>query len=246
MVPKICFDTNTYEPIVNAEQRSTSQCQANAAAYEDIHNLIKMGRIHPFVPESIFTFELYNNDQRAAIIKNYTPKVSSEILSQDDKSLKITMTIEPNPKNSPSFSNNCYSKKNFQAAIDAGFKVLRRPARYMGYQNFDLHEKVFAPNSISEKEEQERMCEHALHWIERMWGCGKASADKMPQKKVFAELADSDALASCYGYDIHYFCTNDEGRSAGAGSILHVSHRKKIKEKLNIDIISPQELINML
>jgi len=58
-----------------------------------------------------------------------------------------------------------------------------------------------------------------------------------------AEMFDIDLQASHYAYGLDYLCTLDEGKKAGAHSIMHPDRRKLNAEKFEIRVISPLELL---
>lgn len=75
-----------------------------------------------------------------------------------------------------------------------------------------------------------------------VWFTGLDKSDKRKVSKAFAEWADGDAIATCGGSAIDYFCTEDIGKNAGSTSIFSLENRKWLYNTFKIKIINIQEL----
>ncbi len=64
--------------------------------------------------------------------------------------------------------------------------------------------------------------------------------------KALAEWADGDAVAAHVGYKNDYFCTRDEGKSAGLSSVLSPQNRAILESKFGVKFISPESLCNLI
>ncbi|PPJ63968.1 hypothetical protein [Cuspidothrix issatschenkoi] len=64
--------------------------------------------------------------------------------------------------------------------------------------------------------------------------------------KAFAEWADGDAIAFHIAYSNEYFCTRDQGKNVGQGSVMSKKNRKWLEEDYSIKFISPEDLEKIL
>lgn len=99
---------------------------------------------------------------------------------------------------------------------------------------------VTGPNSHSVELQQD--------WaiaIKREWDGRDTTGQKKLRKVVgpiIGEWCDALIVGSHFAYGNNIFCTADEGKGAGANSILHHSNRENLKQE-GIQIMSPSELL---
>ena len=76
--------------------------------------------------------------------------------------------------------------------------------------------------------------------------CIRDRATTKAVAKAVAEWADGDSVAICYGHDIDYFCTEDEGKNCGSDSILSPANRKWLQKDYGVNIVSLENLCELL
>ena len=258
----VTFDTNTLRPLVE----STKRTDANRIAFEKIETAIASGLVQPFASDTIINLEGQPRSNRQSHWGGLTNVVKHEdkgLQTQKDGSeayeRKITIT--------PTFPANQIPeplRNAIQAAFIMGVKFIKVPRVGMPMLPKNMYEDV--PNEKELGAVLDRCCEAIKAFEAR--GCGSDHIVEMAKEKTLndqslaskgmmafaaeggknaiaealAEWSDGDSLAAHYGYQHNYFCTMDEGKGAGAKSILHLSHRSWLKEQFNIEIVSPEKL----
>ncbi len=77
-------------------------------------------------------------------------------------------------------------------------------------------------------------------------GVGKAPDTENENIAVaIAEFADGDAVSGHVGIGEDYFCTNDQGRSAGHNSVLFPRNVAILEEEFGFKKASPAELVSL-
>lgn len=245
----VTFDSNVWEQVVDESKRNDSD------TYTAIYNHILTNKIEPYFFEGIVTLENIPKDQRKEYIKNFKPSISIQIGNES----QIISEGTPAPELSD------YLKKTIPQALKMGFKFIRTP-RIAGHGIDPSAEYAAKDMRYSLDDRLKRTCE-ILRFIESQ-GVGKAKLDKsiasnkgagMAQKtqndsslnnkqysKNVAEWVDGDALAAHYGYGINYFCTNDRASGAGSNSVFHTSNLDQIKQKYDITVVTPNELLSII
>jgi len=61
--------------------------------------------------------------------------------------------------------------------------------------------------------------------------------------KRFGDWADADAVASHYAYGNYVFCTNDQGKGAGARSVLSSTNRQILERRLGLRFMTLEEVL---
>jgi hypothetical protein len=64
--------------------------------------------------------------------------------------------------------------------------------------------------------------------------------------KALAEWADGDSIAAHVGYRNDYFCTHDEGMSAGPSSVFSPKNKTILKSKFGVNFITLLELCDLI
>jgi len=237
MLTVFCFDTNIYELIVDENKRLRPEYQSRKDVSSKLSKLISKGSIIPVLSESIFIDELFKRNDREEIKNNYKPNVNCVISKPcfHSNSIQMNIQISQDSNHQPTFENNPEAKKYYDAAIKMGFKIIRCPSWIGGRSNLQLEPNDFLFNNIPYNEESEKM-HAALDIINKL-----VEPDKY--KQDFSENTDRESIASCYGYNINYFCTDDKAKSTGPSSIMHPKHKIFLEKKLKITIISPEEAV---
>lgn len=80
----------------------------------------------------------------------------------------------------------------------------------------------------------------------RVWLGVTPDSENSAIARAIAEWADGDAVAAHIAYKNNYFCTRDEAKTAGTGSILSLGNRAWINSKYDVCFVSPEELVTIL
>jgi hypothetical protein len=245
----VTFDSNVWENIVDEQKR------VNDSTYGTLYELIIQKRITPFFFEGIATTETILKKDRKDYFKDYKATISFQIENEKPNITEGTKAPELTP----------YLQDNIPKALKLGFKFIKFPR--IGGIGLNIDTKYIAENKLySLKERLDRSFECAKY-IEKL-GAGKkqlenkldGNSDKgiinqtkndinTSQKqyaKGIAEWVDADALSAHYGYGINYFCTNDKASGAGQSSVFSEKNLKEIKNKFNIRVVTPSELIELI
>ena len=241
----VTFDSNVWENIVDPDKR--------CGIYLDLFELVESRKITPLFFAGLAIFETIPKNLRKDYIANY--KMPYE---WDDGIVKIKKN------GTKPYQLSEYHNRHLRAAFDMGFKfidlprigVTTIPAEYMS--NLELYplgerlERAFKCGRFIENELQAGY-QNFKNLLDLKSGehiCQKSKDnDDITDKKYAAGVAewmDGDSLAAHYGYGIDYYCTNDKGKGAGSSSIFHSNNREKLKERFNIEIIEPSELLQSL
>jgi len=79
------------------------------------------------------------------------------------------------------------------------------------------------------------------------YACAKGlSREKRQIEKAFAESADGDVVAAHIAFGNDYLCTEDRARSAVSRSIFDAENRAWLKKEYGVEILSGQQLANLL
>jgi hypothetical protein len=70
--------------------------------------------------------------------------------------------------------------------------------------------------------------------------------EKEQIEKVFAESADGDLVAAHVAFGNDYLCSDDRGRSALGRSIFDEDNRAWLRTAYGVDILSAQQLADLL
>jgi hypothetical protein len=70
--------------------------------------------------------------------------------------------------------------------------------------------------------------------------------EKRQIENAFGESADGDVVAAHIAFGNNYLCTEDRGGSAASPSIFDAEHRKWLKTEYGVEILSVQQLANLL
>ena len=74
-----------------------------------------------------------------------------------------------------------------------------------------------------------------------LWTTGLKHAEPKEVRSAIAEWSDGDGIAAHFGFGIHLFCTQDEGKSSGP-SVLDANNRRWLTEEYGIEFVTLAEL----
>lgn len=250
----VTFDRNVYEGIINPGKNGLLPEQSDHAAL--IAELIRVGRIAPFLCESSLTLETLSkkgNNRRDVLSRNRI-----ELSDVGETSIRVGGVKDLYP--GTSFIDRSY----ITGAIQIGFRIL--PIFRLGrLVNPDIQAEW---RYYKEYEEYMGLAERwgeAVRYIEEL-GAGFASVKsllKIPEdrmhpwtfyaklysgsekkfNKAVAEWSDGDSIASHIANGIQCFCTYDQAKGAGSSSVFSQEIKDKLKLRFDLKVVSPEELI---
>lgn len=245
----ITFDSNVWENIVDETKR------VGQPVYENLHKHIIDKKIAPFFFEGIITTESIPKKDRQEYMKNLKATI---IFQVEDEEPHITHGSKA-PELTP------YLNENILKALKMGFKFLKNPR--IGGISLDSNNKFFADDSKYPLNKRLNRTMECTRYIESL-GAGKAhlenkldgdtdkgiihqtlndtNVNAKQYAKGMAEWVDGDALGAHYGYGLDYFCTNDKASGAGSSSVFSTTNFTNIQNNYQINVVSPDELINIL
>ena len=214
-----------------------------------IREAIKNKKLTSYLSETMFTIEAL---KRGGDRTKYFSESQVRTSSNEDNYPNIQMTISHHPGKEMKLDS--YKLNLLNEAHNIGILLLQFP-RIAGPSNSDIDKKHYAPfnpqanekagllSSIIEKKGYGfAPIENIIRQDSRLsWG----ALDEYNPRDVdnfFAEWADGDSIATCYGHELDYFCTNDEGKSAKGNSILSQTNRRWLKKEFGVNIVSPHQL----
>ncbi|OGL45206.1 MAG: hypothetical protein A2161_21325 [Candidatus Schekmanbacteria bacterium RBG_13_48_7] len=245
----VTFDSNVWENIVDETKRSKYEI------YICLYESIKTGTIEPFFFEGIATLESIPKNDRKDYIKHYRATISFQVNANKPHITKGS--------DAPEITD--YLHQQIPKAIKLGFRFITFPR--VGAPRLNIEESYFASDKIYPLQDRlDRTCECA-RFVESL-GAGKfklhnrldgsasigiirqtaedVSLTEKQYAKHVGEWVDGDALSAHYGYGLDYFCTNDKARGAGTTSVFSPNNLQKLRIKFGIEVVSPQELLNLL
>lgn len=245
----VTFDSNVWENIVDETKR------VDQSVYETLYNHIIDKKIIPFFFEGIITTETVPKKDRQEYMKNFKGTVAFQVGNEKPHITHGSIAPELSP----------YLKENIPKAFKIGFKFLRNPR--IGAVGLDSNSEYLAKNFKYPLNERIERTQEFTRYIESI-GAGKAhleneldgnsdkgiiyrttndtSVNPKQYAKGMAEWVDGDALGAHYGYGVDYFCTNDQASGAGSSSVFSQTNLNNLKSKYQIDVVSPDTLVNML
>jgi hypothetical protein len=249
----VTFDSNVWENVVDENKRNIS------IIYTKLYELIRNGVITPYFFEGLATIETIKRKDRKKYYSNYNGQYSISITEENTSYKENTSYLAQRSPEISDYLNNMVPK-----ALELGFRFIKLP-RVQAPQ-INLPEKYWALDTIYSIEERQKRSMECARFIESL-GCGKGKImnnlasndgglvqriknDTLLTNKKFAtamsEWSDGDALAASYGYGISFFCTNDRASTAGTSSIFHPTNLKKLESIYPVNIITPEQLINLV
>lgn len=258
----VTFDSNVWQPVIKPKAYLLDQ---DANSFAKIHAAITARKITPFISETIFTLEGIPRRERKTTFGKYEAKVKSTERI-DDNSIQVRLSIGSNPDAHP--GNNEYLADYLKDAVALGFQLIDLP-RLAGISNPDI-ESLLPKQTAAEFDAYMTRAGEIADFIESL-GCGMkpllqvlapypqpdsgsihqwiASVPDSEAKqiaKAIAEWADADSITAHIAMEFDYFCTRDQAKGAGQGSILGVANVAALARNYGFKTVSPVELADLL
>lgn len=266
---RVTFDTNTLEKAARPERCARDP---HHPEYLKVHQAIVAGKICGFFCETIINLEGIQRADRSAVLGSTTMSQSEEITEHPetgDMVVATTFTVS-DPLRKPLHPE---VAARIRAARSLGMRLLRAPR--LGSQNIiDSDGTAFAAEADEAAlESRLRLYQSVLRELDKR-GVGfiqvKLLASKFASRakvqepwfhslhraadvheenaviRAIAEWADGDSVAAHIGYGLEYFCTGDEGKSSGAGSVFDVANRAWLTATYGTNFITMPQLAAMV
>ena len=265
----VTFDSNVWESIADLGKLAV---HPDSATLGEIRKAIEDKRVTPYISDVVVLLESIAKADRGkffAEIKTSARRSEPDVSSNPGGVPGIThrLTINALFDHFPQLHEKLSSA--LEQAFVLGFKLISVPR--IGWMRLDDHlykPQEADESSIGVRLERTH---HAARSFEGA-GCGAAWAQKLGSDAIakdaqvaartnrnpffalsycddkdaipgaVAEWADGDALAAHHGHSHDVFCTLDQGRGAGARSVLHNSRRQWLDSDFGIVILTPVEL----
>lgn len=241
----VTFDSNVWENVIDEVDDHHAR----------IKHKILTGEIRPYICEIALSLEAIEKKRRAEFFENYKPSIKSEDLPTEDSKVRMRVCIEPNKELHPGFNPKLRDK--LLKARDLGFRVLRM-TRIGTVRPKEVPDNMYVDYASEDEflkyaDSLEKCSEYII-----ALGCGQAAYNQLKERfnlvgldsqaipseyrkkfqEAIAEWADGDSLSAHYAAGNELFCTNDQARNAGTGSIFHSQNRTQLERTFGIKIIS--------
>lgn len=254
----ITFDSNVLECVIDPGKEG-AEFQGEVV-YQAIHNAIESGSIKGYYSDTYLTLEAIEKDDRRAVLGSR--HIASRWTTVDGVAkLTIGAKMDRAPIN---------KQKHFEYARKAaslGIRPLKGPPILGNNMLLDecWYEKMETSELVAYNERmysaQTKIAEDSDCTIGKSaaicYGLELLARDGIGNKlytegfflatnqkelsKVIAEQADEEGIVRHIGRQNDYFCTLDQGKSAGT-SILNPRHRKWLLETFQVNFVTPFEL----
>lgn len=246
---KVTLDSNVWEKVFCVD----------LAPYEIIRSALSENAINGYICDSVFRIEAIPKPDRRGYFARPSMGVSNhdEMIRIDGNKQRKIFSLGPDDDKHPGLPVEQLPK--FRAAMSCGVKLIRGLA-WLGLP---------IPNEISdqalyvqESEDARGLREQRQQILTKeIWArdVGKALFDKIGGwnmfgdknisdkgvRKVCAEWADGELIASHYAYHNEILCTEDRGINAGI-SIFNDQNSKLLTKAYGLKIMRVQELASLL
>ena len=258
------FDSNVWRQVVSPDKypqdRAAGDCKR-------LHEFSVAGSLKGMLSETMFDLEAIPKKKRADYFGSYEPKTVHTDVAMTAHTYHGRVAIGPDLASHP--GNSDYHNQHLADAIAIGFRLLTCPRIGMPKSPDTLRTMFLAQTNDDLKPVFDRLGE-ALEFVSSL-GAGIEHARALGNRyrkpsdrvwyeafpnvpdterhlvpKVVAEWADGDSIATHIAHQIEYFCTRDQGVSAGNKSILAPENRKALKERFGVVFVTPEELCEIV
>ena len=262
----IMLDANIYRKVINPEDCSSKDTFIFKKNCEIIHNYLKNNKIQAYLSEAIFLIDVLTIEEKIKIFFPLFAKKNKKILESieihnKDGSIK---TIELN-KNLIIDPEHKYYQKYLAIASYLGVKIVRNSRISIPYSIIPSYmflkikdEQEFHKKNNLRGQVLEELDQNGINSLINLFNSSNTNDNdeginyniqqlSIKELKIFfSEWADRDAIAGCIGYDIDYFCTEDQGIKSGKDSIFYKDNRIGLEKNYGIKIVNIDELSEIL
>lgn len=262
---RVTFDSNAWQQIVRPDKYSKDPRNSD---FHSIQQAIVNGEVAGFIVETVATLEGIKRADRASYLAGARPALNVTE-SEEGGRIKISFQIAPKPSHHPGLAP--ILDDRLREALVLGFRFLKVPRIGQPSPAIAQDKANFPSESSSEMSDRQNRTFAALREIEPR-GVGKSQVEALGQAVLqrtgktgpwwsnldqatanevsqiagaVGEWADGDSIAAHLGYQNDFFCTEDQGISAG-NSILNSDNRLWLEQKHNVRFINLVGLANML
>ncbi len=259
-VIRVTFDSNVWRKVVSP---SCFPKDPARKYYCRINKAVRYGLIRGYLCETVFTLEALERKGRRIFIANYHGSSNSSIEESPNGVVKLALSLGPDMSNQP--KSTPHLSRHWSDGVSLGFQILRIP-RIAGLVNQDIDEEsYYEPENFSDyverlskvaRDVEGRGCGFQVlktigvtYSSNQKWMDGIRTAPSSEDNaiaKAVAEWADGDSVSAHVAAGNDYFCTSDEGKSAGSQSVLSPVNRAYLLEKHGVQFVSPEQFSSIL
>ena len=262
---RVTFDTNVLDRAVRP-QRFPKDPRQNV--YHKVQQALKLKHIEGYFSETLATLEGIQNIDRADVFGSTNLRHSLSQYIHSDTAIHTTQInlVAEQTKRKPLHPE---TVARIQAALAVGMRTLGAPR--VGFVRInDPNHTIYAPDG-NESDLSARLERYhtALNAIEaRGLGFSHVQAlahsfaqrdgvvepffyslrrakdihEKRAVQRAIREWSDADSVAAHIGYEIDFFCTEDEGKSAGMTSVFDAENRAWLQTTYGVCFVTLSEL----
>jgi len=262
---KVTFDTSALDRAARPARYPKDPRQTE---FNKVHDSIVAGTLKGYFSETLITLEGIENEDRAGVLGG--TRLERQFQRAGPVTLHVNLIVQQDRKPlHPEFS------ARIQAARSIGMRALRGPARageiYVEDPDGTLFEPDGSEDKLSERLNKTAEVARAIEargagfavpsslaaffakrdrTIDIPWSRSLGRARGIPeQRKVqraIAEWADADSIAAHIGYGMDLFCTEDQGKGAGAPSIFDSKNRAWLEKTYGVKFVTLSQLAAMI
>lgn len=264
---KVTFDSNAWQPAVRPDKFPANPCIAD---FQKINAALKRGAIEGFISETCGTLEAIGKAARAQHFAGQKAKTTVTTTPQPGGVIKISLTVGPDhsqhPGLHPIMADWIRDALAFEMRLLSAPRTgMPRPREFLDasggpdptkYAQWPDPGAYIGRYHAVSREIADRGVGFAIiqgigSAIERRTGKSGQPwfsyfamanpAEEAAIRKAVAEWADGDSLASHVASGAHFFCTEDQGKSAGL-SVLNADNRLWAETTHGVKFVTLAEL----
>ena len=256
----VTFDSNVWRKVVSPKAFPRDP---DRVFYEKINHFLQNGQLRGRLSETIFTLEAIERDKRSQALSSGRFNAIIQYKLEVDGSFKVTVQLAPDPSSHP--GNSDYLNKHLEDAEKLGFQIMRCH-RFGGLVNPDIKDSLYVKldsSSIDQwmttfamvaKELETRGVGMSIvqklgeEYVAKgqIWPEGLDNAPSADVKRAVAEWADGDSVAAHVAFGNYFFCTLDQGKSAGSPSVFSPENKLWLESEYQIKFVTPKELCELM
>lgn len=260
---KVTFDSNVFQPIVRPDKFPADK---EAVALEAIHAALRAGTITGLIAETMVDLEAIRRADRAAYFSGGLANTKSSVIALPGGGIKMSISLGPKPNAHPGV--HPLLAERFAEAVALGVRFMHCPRIGLPRPAL-IQDAWFAPEADDEARSKRHDAFCSVGRAIEARGVGRAVVEKLGSSLAQAqgksvtwfeglglaqtsqgvkqvadgvgEWADGDAVAAHIAYASDFFCTRDQGVSAGT-SILTAPNRAWLAAVYGVAFVTPGEL----
>lgn len=252
---RVTFDSNVWQAAVIPSLASRTDLFAD---FNTIHEALRAKLIQGFISETVGTLEAIRNAGRKAYFTSIKPKVNMQVASASRRGRALNIEVGTTHDQHPGLHK--VLEERLEVALALGLRLMRAPWMAIPVPAVMLSLSVFADEiDVPTSAARDNRWGDVVQTIEQR-GVGSALLRSLQEKaggrvggikdkdfaRAVAEWADGDSVASHIAYGNDFFCTQDQGKSAGGSSVFDPSNREWLAITYKVRFATVGELASSL